>query len=92
MLPVQLMIPFRNQIVQGAACHHTGQLHSRLAERYATIHAAGSLEAPLFFTERGMEFIEGLQTNLRRYDEVFFSVIFQKSCWFSHCVYSICVL
>src|SRR5690606_21218832 len=43
--PIDQVIPFRNEIVDRAACRHAGECASVLAERHGAVHAAGSLLA-----------------------------------------------
>ena len=78
------VVPLGHQIVQRAAGEHPRQLHPRLAEGHAALHAPGPLPPPLLLGEHGVKLVpvpDALQGALRR---VAPALIFQKSSGLSH--------
>ena len=78
-LPVNLIIPFRNQIVQRAPRDHSRKLHRGLAERNTAVHASGPLLLLLLEREMFMELIPVFDALLRVLRNRIDPVIFQKS-------------
>ena len=81
---VDTVIPLRDQIMKGTPRHHAMKLHARLAERYATVHAASRLLHPLLIRQHLMEVVIILHALHRRDVSIIHSAIFHKSSWFSH--------
>ena len=81
---IHQIVPFRHQIVQRAAGGHSRDHLAVLAERDAAFHAARALKLLLFQGEVLMKFIEMSDPLLRSFGKARFSLIFHKSCGFSH--------
>ena len=81
---IDLVIPFRNQIVQRTPGHHTGELHRRLAQRNAAVHAARSLLFPFLLGKGTMKLFKIRKTLLYRNVRVILTFKFQKSSRLAH--------
>ena len=81
---VDQVVPFGNQVVQRAAACHAANHHASLAERYAAIHAAGTLRLLFILRQRDVKFVKVLNAFFRRQLRAGLPGNFHKSCRFSH--------
>ena len=81
---IDLVIPFRDQIVQGAACHHSLEPDGALAHGHTAVHAARPLLPSLLRPQGIMKLSIVREPLQRRAVNIFLSLVFQKSCCFSH--------
>ena len=81
---IYLIVPLGDQVVQRTAREHTRQLHSRLAQRHAAVHAARALLTPLLIGDGLVKLLKGSQTLLGRYVIIAFALIIQKSGCLAH--------
>ena len=80
-----LVIPLRDQVVQGASAVSAAEVDPRLAERHAAVHAPGRLASALPGFQTGMELFKVPDPFQRVRGRVDFTGVFQKSGRFSHC-------
>ena len=81
---IDLVIPFRDQIVQWTACHHSLEPDGALAHGHAAVHTAGSL-LPALLGPQGQVELPVVRESLQRGAvNIILSLVFQKSCCFSH--------
>ena len=83
---VDLVIPLRDQVVQGAAAVSAAEIDPGLAERHTAVHAPRRLNSPLPGFQTGMELFKVPDPFQRVIRWIDFTGVFQKTGRFSHCV------
>ena len=81
---IYLVVPLRDHIVKGTPRDHPGELHRTLAHGNAAVHAARPLLPSLLIAKRQVK-LQIVRQSLQRLPvNIIYSLIFQKSCRFSH--------
>ena len=78
------IVPLRDQVMQRAAEQYSLKRHTRLAKRYAAVHAAAGLPAAVFFRERKVERRPVRHAGLGAARRAVHARVIQKSSRFSH--------
>ena len=81
---VDLVVPLRDQVVQGTAGHHSFETDGALAHGHTAVHAPRALLPARLRIQRQMEFFVVIDPVPGIPVGIFLSCIFQKTCRFSH--------
>ena len=79
-----LVVPLRDQVVQGAAAEHAAEIGAGLAEGHAAVHAAARLADALLLIQGRMKLRKIADALHRLHAGIHTAFKFQKSCRFSH--------